>query len=395
MFTFHCHPGQSESGKSTTIKNFQLQYAPKSFWAERGTWKKVIHLNLVRSIRRIHNALSSLSLNESPIQDVSTYSPIPSSSILALGLNNTEEDSVLSDNRFEQKSGPKLSSKHQLLLMRLRPILDLDAALMHQLMYSNSDHSTDRSGLRAAPLYIPFPSSSSPTPSRPSWWGKEIPDDQPTLCPPVSGASAPSSTTGIPPRQAPSMVLPTSTTFGSSLSTQPGDEPLIYASLWSNRLPSTLQTHLEDPSLNLKCTQGLPSSERLQGHLTVNQEAEALVPAPSESTETTQPSALGPVSRKLSSSSIGSQRSQRSTSSLHLSLRKLSLPSLAANGSERSGSPTTPNKPSFGTGVGLASTTDRIMAACASDIADLWKDSIIRKTLDDFFGIRVESEAGL
>jgi len=48
---YHSYSGQSESGKSSIIKNSQLQYSPRSFWAERGTWKTVIYLNLVRSVR--------------------------------------------------------------------------------------------------------------------------------------------------------------------------------------------------------------------------------------------------------------------------------------------------------------------------------------------------------
>ncbi|KZV92997.1 G-alpha-domain-containing protein [Exidia glandulosa HHB12029] len=44
--------GQSESGKSTTLQ-FQLAYTPQAFKAERATWRGVIQLNVVRSIRLI------------------------------------------------------------------------------------------------------------------------------------------------------------------------------------------------------------------------------------------------------------------------------------------------------------------------------------------------------
>ncbi|KAG6333146.1 hypothetical protein ID866_5942 [Astraeus odoratus] len=58
--------GQSESGKSTTLKQtdssstpeFQLMHAPAAFRAERLAWRAVIYLNLVRSIRRILDAIS-------------------------------------------------------------------------------------------------------------------------------------------------------------------------------------------------------------------------------------------------------------------------------------------------------------------------------------------------
>ena len=38
---------------------------------------------------------------------------------------------------------------------------------------------------------------------------------------------------------------------------------------------------------------------------------------------------------------------------------------------------------------------DRILAACAKDIGELWKDAHIRKILHADFGIHLEAEAGL
>ena len=45
--------GQSESGKSTTLKQFQLLHSPNAFASERLSWRIVIQLNLVKSIRRV------------------------------------------------------------------------------------------------------------------------------------------------------------------------------------------------------------------------------------------------------------------------------------------------------------------------------------------------------
>ncbi|EJU02511.1 G-protein alpha subunit [Dacryopinax primogenitus] len=50
--------GQSESGKSTTLKQFQLLWDPNLLDAERLYWRPVIFLNLVVSIRRILECLS-------------------------------------------------------------------------------------------------------------------------------------------------------------------------------------------------------------------------------------------------------------------------------------------------------------------------------------------------
>lgn len=291
-------------------------------------------------------------------------------------LRPTETDG-LADNRYKHEIKPTLSCKHQLLLMRLRPILDLDAALIRQLMYSNFDHSTDQSGAR---LFVPPSSSSLTTPSRPSWRGREVPDD-PDLWSPASTIE---------------ILAPPIT--DDSLFPWPSDEPLVYASLWSTRVPFTFQAQPEDPSTTLKDSRGSTSTERPRAHSTVSQQAVLQIPALSETMVTTHgPSVLVP--RRASSSSIDSQYPQRSTRSRHLSVANSSLSPSTKNRLEQSGSQVTLNISSGKTtpepDYGAASTTDRIMAACAPDIADLWKDSTIRKILDDFFGIRVESEAGL
>ncbi|KAF7973097.1 hypothetical protein HWV62_16198 [Athelia sp. TMB] len=49
--------GQSESGKSTTLKNFRMRYARQAWRAERATWTPVVQLNLVRAIRTICEAV--------------------------------------------------------------------------------------------------------------------------------------------------------------------------------------------------------------------------------------------------------------------------------------------------------------------------------------------------
>ncbi|EJF65114.1 G-alpha-domain-containing protein [Dichomitus squalens LYAD-421 SS1] len=55
--------GQSESGKSTMVKNFQLYFCPTTFYAEAEAWRAVIHLNLVRHVNHI---LELLSTSDSP-----------------------------------------------------------------------------------------------------------------------------------------------------------------------------------------------------------------------------------------------------------------------------------------------------------------------------------------
>ncbi|KAF7349227.1 hypothetical protein MSAN_01712100 [Mycena sanguinolenta] len=50
--------GQSESGKSTILKNFQLMYDPKAFRAERASWRAIVQLNVVRSIHVILDVIT-------------------------------------------------------------------------------------------------------------------------------------------------------------------------------------------------------------------------------------------------------------------------------------------------------------------------------------------------
>ncbi|KAG8953506.1 hypothetical protein FRC04_002348 [Tulasnella sp. 424] len=57
--------GQSESGKSTTLKQFQILHSPNAFQNERLSWRLVIQLNLVKSIRRILEAV----INAQPALD--------------------------------------------------------------------------------------------------------------------------------------------------------------------------------------------------------------------------------------------------------------------------------------------------------------------------------------
>ncbi|KAI0688033.1 G-protein alpha subunit [Cytidiella melzeri] len=50
--------GQSEAGKSTLLKNFQLLFAPKAFEAEAEAWRAVVHYNLVRAVNYILEILT-------------------------------------------------------------------------------------------------------------------------------------------------------------------------------------------------------------------------------------------------------------------------------------------------------------------------------------------------
>ncbi|KAJ7307817.1 guanine nucleotide binding protein, alpha subunit [Mycena albidolilacea] len=84
--------GQSESGKSTTLKNFQLMCEPKAFTSERASWRAIIQLNVIRSVRIILDALMAVSATRdfapTPRSSYSSYasrdSLRPDSELLAL-----------------------------------------------------------------------------------------------------------------------------------------------------------------------------------------------------------------------------------------------------------------------------------------------------------------------
>ncbi|KAJ7690671.1 guanine nucleotide-binding protein alpha-4 subunit [Mycena rosella] len=97
--------GQSESGKSTTLKNFQLINSPKAFRAELASWRAVVHLNVVRSIRLIISALA-----EAEAFAASGAPPVP-----------------------DEEPYPALSPELLTLKMRLLPLQQVEEALLGKL----------------------------------------------------------------------------------------------------------------------------------------------------------------------------------------------------------------------------------------------------------------------
>ncbi|OCH87361.1 G-alpha-domain-containing protein [Obba rivulosa] len=101
--------GQSESGKSTTLKNFQLLHSPKAFKAERASWRAVVQLNVVRSMRLILEVMAQA--------QAALHSP--------------------SSGFFDDADGvpqlPTLTADHLKLKMRLSPLLQVEETLVRKL----------------------------------------------------------------------------------------------------------------------------------------------------------------------------------------------------------------------------------------------------------------------
>jgi len=100
-------PGQSESGKSTTLKQFQILYSPNAFALEAPAWRPIVYLNLVRSIRRILEALTFTELEDDGYEPAS-----PSSS--------AGPDGTIGLNRGQFAE----------IRQRLAPLLDLEEKLI-------------------------------------------------------------------------------------------------------------------------------------------------------------------------------------------------------------------------------------------------------------------------
>ncbi|KAI0717210.1 G-alpha-domain-containing protein [Cerioporus squamosus] len=104
--------GQSESGKSTTVKNFQLAYAYSSFLAERAAWRAVIHLNLVRSVTSMMDVLTK----EFSIA-------FPGSDLRAPIEPDYDDDEDEKESVIDLSSARDvLAESHRQLLLRLEPL---------------------------------------------------------------------------------------------------------------------------------------------------------------------------------------------------------------------------------------------------------------------------------
>uniref|UniRef100_A0A0W0EZX8 Guanine nucleotide-binding protein alpha-4 subunit n=1 Tax=Moniliophthora roreri TaxID=221103 RepID=A0A0W0EZX8_MONRR len=172
--------GQSESGKSTTLRQFQRLYTPTAFREERILWRAVIQLNIVRSIRII---LDAISLPTSPLMSPST-SPHPhkrklshnrerriSNSFASNGdpgpssprgsnghafssyyradsgnESDGESDSEFHAGRSDHSSVAFYSSPWESLKMRLLPLKHIEALLIAKLVPPNEDEATQLAG---------------------------------------------------------------------------------------------------------------------------------------------------------------------------------------------------------------------------------------------------------
>lgn len=387
------------------MRNFQLQYAPQAFSAERATWKTVIQLNVIRSIRRMHKVLSSL-------EDASIHSPTsPWSSAVSNKLGSVRLPGV-SGNVFEyhhiqrhgNSSRPALTPKHRLLLMRLCPLLALEPTLVRQLTGNDPPptiYSAPKSvGITMGGFFAP---SAAVRNVKPSWWGKEVPDED---VPPISTgepdafyshpSSRPSSSRTTPLRRPAVSLGPPSAFADAPFAPQMHDELSIQASSWNQRIGHTTPPLSTRPSEgSLTTTQAAPLTS-VDSARPRRSSIDSQSPPPVNSQSPTPPLSRAPSVASFASTNSGGTSNGKSKSSFKLPNLSMSMAirRVRSSNSLKNSSPGSGNgKDSLNTKG--AESVDLVMSACAADIAELWRDTEVRLLLDRVFEIRVEAEAGL
>ncbi|KAI0756083.1 guanine nucleotide binding protein, alpha subunit [Daedaleopsis nitida] len=143
--------GQSESGKSTTLKQFQLLHTPAAFHKERIAWRLVIYLNLVRSIRRILEAIAPEDPANGEEEDFG---------------ESTETASIIITGDRPSSSLSGSQPNYELYRRKLAPLADLEQRLITVL--SDPDEEGEREATHlpdgsawAQQLYTPYGSLAS------------------------------------------------------------------------------------------------------------------------------------------------------------------------------------------------------------------------------------------
>ncbi|CDO70181.1 hypothetical protein BN946_scf184774.g9 [Trametes cinnabarina] len=113
--------GQSESGKSTTLRQFQRLYTPNAFREERILWRAVIQLNIVRSIHTILDALKDVRRRD--VYPSSTYTSDP-------------------DSDSESENHVSLPYHLEELRRRLHPLHHIESLLIAKLVPPNEHEAT-------------------------------------------------------------------------------------------------------------------------------------------------------------------------------------------------------------------------------------------------------------
>lgn len=150
--------GQSESGKSTTLKNLRLRYARQAWKEELKSWRAVIQLNLIHSVNTILEALQAeLDSDPSSSADIDNFDLDGDISPMSTSASARSPSS-------SSPPPPKITEKHRLLKLQLSPLRRVESELRRRLGASTSDDIDNVNGSSQPTYATPF-DASSPLPS--------------------------------------------------------------------------------------------------------------------------------------------------------------------------------------------------------------------------------------
>ncbi|CAK5284888.1 unnamed protein product [Mycena citricolor] len=136
--------GQSESGKSTVLKNFRMKYAATQWKAELRSWRTVVQLNLIQNVITILDHLDDRLASHPPLppgSEAGTSSPPVSFQAPMVSYGRASIDSNFSDMSMATSTAPgvTLSQKHRILNLRLSPLRKVAEDLRRRLGADDPD----------------------------------------------------------------------------------------------------------------------------------------------------------------------------------------------------------------------------------------------------------------
>lgn len=114
--------------------DFRMKYAQDEWERERDGWRTVVQLNIVRSIITILKVIESEMNGDVPVDS---------------------EDEQLGPNEFDDAEAVKFSDRHQLLMIRLAPLVGVEAELKRILGAGSDEITASATPLSATPFDTP------------------------------------------------------------------------------------------------------------------------------------------------------------------------------------------------------------------------------------------------
>ncbi|KAL0952601.1 hypothetical protein HGRIS_006856 [Hohenbuehelia grisea] len=193
--------GQSESGKTATLKNFQLTYSKREFAAERAGWRAVIQLNLVRNVNAVLDVLAAEIAG--PGARGGSGQAKGKKSVVIAGVSDDdddddEEDEVEEDTQAREDSRENEARERPMQTRRGSASAGPSSPRMASALKGGSKHVSTPSGSLALPVAMPIASGSG---SVSSTAALQIPLPMPSMSMTMSASTSPPSASASRPRK--------------------------------------------------------------------------------------------------------------------------------------------------------------------------------------------------